>query len=111
MMDRMAALASNVVASTPIVLPLMRPAPSSTPSTQVNTAWCVSTSINRRVLEIVEWSGVSLLAGTPRKSRRLSESAARQAMPRSLSIPSKYPNNRHRKYTPGARPGRPTFLA
>jgi hypothetical protein len=36
--ERIAAFASSVVASTPIVLPLMSPAPSSTPSTHVNTA-------------------------------------------------------------------------
>jgi hypothetical protein len=42
-----------------------------------------------RAFEMVEWSGVALLAGTPRKSLMLSESAARHAIPRSLSIPSK----------------------
>jgi hypothetical protein len=50
-----------------------------------------------RAFEIVEWSGVGLLAGMPRKARKLSESAARHAMPRSLSIPSKYPSSNRRK--------------
>jgi len=75
----------------------------------LNTAWWVSRSSSRRVREIVECSGVNLLAGIPRKSRRLSESAARHAIPRSLSIPSKYPSSRHRKYTPGDMLGRPSF--
>ncbi len=48
-MDRIAALASNVVASTPTTLPFSRPRSASTPNTQPNTFRCVSMSINRRV--------------------------------------------------------------
>src|SRR5262249_33926441 len=56
-MLRNAALASSVVASMPMVLPLIKPAVLKDCSTQVKTARCVSRSINRRVREIVEWSG------------------------------------------------------
>src|SRR5439155_509706 len=48
-MERIAALASNVVPSMPIVFPFKRPFSASNSSTQPNTARCVSTSINRRV--------------------------------------------------------------
>jgi hypothetical protein len=44
---------------------------------------------------------------TPRKLRRASESAARHAIPRSPSIPSKYPISSNRKYRPGISDGRP----
>jgi hypothetical protein len=39
------------------------------------------------------------------------ESAARQAIPRSESIPSKYPTSSKRKYIPGVTDGRPLFSA
>ena len=58
-------------------------------STQRNTAWWVSTSISRRVREIVEWSGGIWFSPTPRNPRSPMESAARHAIPRSLSMPSK----------------------
>src|SRR5213594_3965410 len=51
---RKAAFASSVVASIPSVCPLSSPFSASTPNTQVNTSRWVSTSINRRVREIVE---------------------------------------------------------
>ena len=54
----MAADTSSVVASTPTRLPFSRPRSASKPSTHPNTSRCVSTSISRRVCEIVEWSGV-----------------------------------------------------
>jgi hypothetical protein len=53
-MLRIAALASSVVASMAIVLPLRSPTSTSRCCTQVKTARCVSTSIRRRVREIVE---------------------------------------------------------
>ena len=56
-------------------------------STQVKTARCVSSAISRRVREIVEWSGGASSRQTPRK-RNAKEFAARQAMPRSESMPS-----------------------
>src|SRR5205807_8462973 len=49
----------------------------------------VSRSIKRRVRAMVEWSGGASSRATPRKSRKAKESAARHAMPRSESIPSK----------------------
>ena len=43
--------------------------------------------------------------------RLASESAVRHAMPRSESMPSKYPINSNRKYVPGVRLGPPTVSA
>jgi hypothetical protein len=57
----------------------------------------VSRSISRRVREIVEWSGVYSSNAMPAKRRSASESANRQAMPRSAPMPSKYPINSERK--------------
>src|SRR6516164_1683296 len=83
------ALASSVVASMPIRCPRSSPRSASRFSTQLNTSLCVSTSISRRVREIVEWPGVSSSSPMPTNRRSPSESAIRQAMPRSLSMPSK----------------------
>jgi hypothetical protein len=88
-MLRNAAFASSVVASTPIVLPLTKPAVLRHCRIHVNTARCVSSAMSRRVREIVEWSGGAWSSPIPRKSRKANESAARQAMPRSASMPSK----------------------
>ena len=96
-MLRIAAFASNVVPSTRIVAPFTRPAWPRRSSTQENTSRCVSTSINRRVREIVEWSGPRSSTPRLRKLRTASESAARHAIPRSESSPSKYPSNSSRK--------------
>jgi len=41
--------------------------------------------------ENVEWSGGAWSSPIPGKSRNVSKSAARQAMPRSASMPSKQP--------------------
>ena len=54
-MLRSAAFASSVVASIPIVFPLTSYAVASTCTIHVNTARWVSTAINRRVRESVEW--------------------------------------------------------
>ena len=110
-MLRKAAFASSVVASMPIVLPWTRSAVASTCRIHVKTARCVSRSINRRVREIVECSGVASSRPNPRKPRRARESAVRQAIPRSESMPSKYPISNSRKYVPGVRLGRPTEAA
>jgi hypothetical protein len=88
-MLRSAALASSVVASMPTVFPLTKPASASRCSIQAKTASCVSTSIKRRVREIVEWSGGVSGNTNPRKSRSANESADRQAIARSASKPSK----------------------
>src|SRR5664279_6174245 len=90
----MAAFASSVVASIAIRVPCSSPRSASTPSTHANTERWVSRSINRRVREIVEWSGVYSSSPMPTKRRSASESASRQAIPRSLSMPSKYPQQR-----------------
>ena len=60
--------------------------------------------------KIVTWSGVGSSSPTCRNCRRLNESATRQAIPRSLSIPSKNPISISRKYIPGTSDGRPSFL-
>src|ERR1035438_9138809 len=52
--ERIAAFASSVVASIAIRWPFSSPRSASTPNTQPNTSRCVSTSISRRVREIVE---------------------------------------------------------
>ena len=49
----------------------------------------VSTSISRRVRDRVEWSGGASCSAKSRNCRMLSESAARYAMARSESKPSK----------------------
>ena len=53
--------------------------------------------VKRRVGEIVEWSGVYSSSPIPTNFRSASESANRQAIPRSLSIPSKYQISNDRK--------------
>ena len=88
-MLRIAALASSVVASIPIVYPWTRWASARRCNTHVNTAWCVSRSIRRRVRDSVEWSGGASCSAKSRNSRMLSESAARHAIARSESRPSK----------------------
>ena len=110
-MLRIAAFASNVVASMPIVFPRTRSASAARSSTHVNTASCVSSSIRRRVRDSVEWSGAASVRSSPRNDRRLSESATRHAIPRSDDTPSKNPMNSNRKYRPGGRLGRPSRSA
>ena len=46
-------MASSVVASIPMVLPFSIPRRATSLNTNVNTAWCVASSNNRRVREIV----------------------------------------------------------
>ena len=94
---RTPAAAPPGAASPPLGLPCTSPPPPSRARTQVNTARCVSRSISRRVREIVEWSGGASGSVRPRKSRSVNESAARHAMPRSESIPSKEPTSSSRK--------------
>src|SRR5215471_1236506 len=72
--ERSAALASRVVASIPICLPLISPASASNPSTHANTSRCVSSSISRRVRAMVVWSGAPSFSGIPTNSRMDSES-------------------------------------
>ena len=76
-MLRKAALASSVVASIPIVLPLMRSAVASTWSIHVKTARYVSRSIRRRVREMVECSGGASSRPSPKNPRSARESAVR----------------------------------
>ena len=110
-MLRIAAFASNVVASLPTVFPRNRPASATRSSTHVKTASCVSSSIRRRVRDSVEWSGAASVKSSPRNDRRLGESATRHAIPRSDDRPSKNPMNSNRQYRPGRRLGRPSRSA
>ena len=89
-MLRNAAFASSVVASMPTVLPRTRPASARCCSTQVNTASWVSTLSNRRVREIVEWSG-GADGGARRSDRRLRPHATQ-----SPGEASKYPTSSSR---------------
>jgi len=88
-MLRKSRIGLSVVAAMPIVATLINPAMLRRCNAHVNTARYVWRSINRRVREIVEWSGGASFNRTPRKSRNANESAARHAMPRSESMPSK----------------------
>jgi hypothetical protein len=74
---------------------------------QANTSWWVSNSINRRPAK--SWNDPAYIypARFPVKARMPSESAARQAMLRSRSVPSKYPTSTVRKYIPGSKLNRP----
>ena len=59
-----------------------------------------------RVREIVEWSGVACSRRSPRNSRKPSESAARQAMPRSRVDALEVAHQQQPEVVPpGARPG------
>jgi hypothetical protein len=49
------------------------------------------------IVKIVEWSGVYSSSPMPTKRRNASESASRQAIPRSAPMPSKYPISSDRK--------------
>lgn len=76
--DFIAALASSVVASMPIVFPFSSPACATCRNTQTNTSWCVASSISPRVGEIVTWSGP--VQSNLQNCRKHSESATRQAV-------------------------------
>jgi hypothetical protein len=88
-MPRIAAFASMVEASTPMRLPLTSPSAASRPTTQSNTRWCAANESRARVFASVEWSGAASVSPSSRKLLSDSESAQRQAIPRSESMPSK----------------------
>ena len=77
------------VLSTPTVVPAISFLASAMPSTKVKTSSKTSSGKRSRVLLRVEWSGVGLSSGMPRKARSERESEQRQAMPRWESRPSK----------------------
>ena len=95
--DRSAAFASSVVASTPSVLPSIIPLELEllAPSRFVNFQ-----RKRFRIRDSDEWSGVRSSIPRPRNWRKDSESEHRQQIPRSI-----------RKYTPGGMLGRPCFFA
>ena len=66
-MLRMAALASRVVASTPMVLPFSNPRAAITRSTNPKTCSCVSTAISRRVREKGRLIGAALVESNAQK--------------------------------------------
>jgi hypothetical protein len=87
--ERIAAFASMVEASTPTRLPLTRPCPAMSRSTRANTASWSSSGSRARVRDSVLWSGTVSLVASFRKRRSERLSAQRQAIPRSLPRPSK----------------------
>ncbi len=96
-----AAFASSGVESTPIVLPSRRFFSRASFRTQAKAALWTSVGRRSRITVSDEWSGDSSVDGIPRNFRIDSESLHRQAIPRWDPIPSKYPTNSIRKYTPG----------
>jgi len=86
----------------------MSPAPSSTPRTQLKTAWCVSRSSSRRCSRNRRVVRRHLLLQY-RESRAAQRSAARHAIPRRCRCPRRPQSSKQRKYTPGAMLGRPIF--
>src|SRR3954449_3588720 len=59
--------------------------------TQPNTVSCTSWGRRLRVFDSQEWSGTRSVISRRRNSRNENESEQRHSIPRSLSIPSKYP--------------------
>jgi hypothetical protein len=106
-MARMAALASSFVASTPSVLPSIKPSADQNVQRPPEDFLMhfhiqpLADAGERRMIRCV------LSRAKPRNCRSDKEYAQRQAIPRSESIPSKYPIKSMRKYTPGGNEGRP----
>jgi hypothetical protein len=86
--ERSEALAPIVVAATAACCPAASLLARSPASTQPRTSRRVSTSISRRVREIVEWSGVDSSDSIATKRCSEIESASRQAISGSESSPS-----------------------
>ena len=86
-----ARLASMVEASTPMRSPRTSPRSAIKARTQPNTVSCTSWGRRLRVFDSQEWSGTRSVASRRRNSRNENESEQRHSIPRSLSIPSKYP--------------------
>lgn len=89
-MPHIAALVSTVVASPPTVLPVNNLRAAKGRSTHPRTCSSISTAISLRVRERAERSRLRSPRPLPSKWRTTNESVARQAMPRSESMPSKY---------------------
>jgi hypothetical protein len=87
--ERIAAFASMVEASTPMRVPLTRPRSASRSSTQANIRSWTSSGRRARLRLSHEWSGTRSRSPSPRKSRSDRLSAQRHSRPRSLSMPSK----------------------
>src|SRR3954469_4036524 len=100
-----------VEASTPMRSPRTSPRSAIKARTQLNTVSCTSWGRRPRVFDSQEWSGTRSVASRRRNSRNENESEQRHSIPRSLSIPSKYPTMCIRKYRPGGTEGAPMVLA
>src|SRR5215212_2187829 len=86
-----------VEASTPMRSPRTSPRSAIKATTQLNTVSCTSCDRRLRVFDSQEWSGTRSVASKRRNSRNENESEQRHSIPRSLSIPSKYPTMLHPK--------------
>ena len=100
-----------VEASTPIRSPRTSPRSAIRARTQPKTRSCTSCGRRLRVFDSQEWSGTRSVVSSRRNSRSDSESEQRHSIPRSLSIPSKYPTMCMRKYRPGGTEGAPIVAA
>ena len=78
-MLRIAALASSVVGRSQSCAPPPGARPPGC-NTHVNTAWCVSTSISRRVRDRVEWSGGASCSRSPGTAGCSASAAATRAL-------------------------------
>ena len=86
-MLRIAAFASSVVPSTTTVLPFTNPCFRQTLENPAKHLWCVSTSIKRRVREIVECQGLA----RPAAQKTRTQGSQPPGHPPLRSNPSKYP--------------------
>lgn len=86
--DFIAALASGVVAATPIDLPFNSFFSKAMVSTKEKTCSINSLGSRCRMMVRLEWSGVDSVGFSPRKLRSDRLSLQRQAMPRCESMPS-----------------------
>ena len=85
-----ARLASMVEASTPTRSPRTSPR-SEQGQNPAEHRSCTAWGRRLRVFDSQEWSGTRSVASRRRNSRNENESEQRHSIPRSLSIPSKYP--------------------
>src|SRR3954454_24485552 len=95
-----------VEASTPMRSPRTSPRSAIKARTQPNTVSCTSWGRRLRVFDSQEWSGTRSVVSRWRNSRNENESEQRHSIPRSLSIPSKYPTMLHAEVPAGRHRGR-----
>src|SRR3954469_5846196 len=96
---------------TPMRSPRTSPRSAIKARTQPNTVSCTSWGRRLRVFDSQEWPGTRSVGSRRRNSRNENEAEEHDSIPRSLSIPSKYPTMCMRKYRPGGTEGAPMVLA